>query len=88
MAAAYRYARGETDPPAEIITLGYIDRFGAQAIYGRPLGYGEMRRMIVAENVVKWHKERSVAENWAAWANENHDKAALLAECERLIQNG
>ena len=37
--------------PTEIKAGRLIDRFGAQAVYGRPLGYGEMYRIVLAENV-------------------------------------
>jgi hypothetical protein len=37
--------------PDEIKAGRLIDRFGAQAVYGRPLSYGEMHRILLAENV-------------------------------------
>ncbi len=75
-------------PPPEIITLGYIDRFGAEAVMGRALGYGEIRRMILAENIVRVVRDQAHAENAADWANEHPSDAALLAECIRLANNG
>ena len=69
--------------PEELELLAFIDRFGALAVMGRTLSAGEMRRMMTAENVVKWAAERAKAENWAAWAKEHPHKAALLAEAMR-----
>ena len=37
--------------PNEIKAGRLIERFGAQAVYGRPLGYGEMRRIMLAEHI-------------------------------------
>lgn len=84
---AYAYAeRGGYS--IEIDTLYKIDRFGVGAVMGRNvLYYGEMRRMIVAENIVKSYQSRARAENWAAWVEENTAMANLLAEAENL-QNG
>lgn len=47
--------------PEEIRAGRLIDRFGAQSVYGRPLGYLEMRRITVAENIEricrKWQEK-------------------------------
>lgn len=64
--------------------LAKIDRFGLEAITGRRQFYfGELRRLIIAENIVNAYRGRSRADSWAAWANENPGMAELLAEVER-----
>lgn len=78
MAAAWRFAEYGGEPPDDYKTLGYIDRFGAAAVLGRPLGLGEIRRMVATENVIKWHAERARSENWQAWAKTNPEKQHAL----------
>jgi hypothetical protein len=38
--------------PLELLAGELVDRFGAQAVYGRLMGVGEMRAIHVAENVL------------------------------------
>lgn len=40
--------------------------------------------MIVAENIVNAYKMRQPSTNWATWAMEHRELAALLAEAEKL----
>lgn len=80
MAAAYAYADGGPISN-ELLLLQYSDRFGAQAVIGSPVGAGELKRMIAAENVVSAYQERARAKEkpgWAIWAKENPNKARLL----------
>lgn len=60
-----------------------MDRFGAQAVYGRNLGAGEIRRMITAENTIQAYRDRERAENWAQWAHDNRAAAGLLARAAK-----
>ena len=59
--------------PTEIKAGRLIDRFGAPAVYGRPLGYEEMRRILLAENVEhvcrKW-KDKGAAKYFAEHPDE------------------
>lgn len=64
--------------------LNYIDRFGAQAVLGRPLGAGEIRRMIAADNVIRAYKSRQNSDNWATWAIKNPMYAQTIAEAIKL----
>lgn len=78
MAAAYAYADGGRLSP-EIEALKMIDRFGAQAVYGRPLGIGEMRRLLTAERIVKIYVDRAEFETgYANWGIANPDAARIL----------
>lgn len=77
IAAAYRYAAGEGKMPRELETLRYIDRFGLGVI-GRPPGAGEMRRISIAERVVKAYQDMNKSDNWAAWASAHPNDAKLL----------
>ena len=88
MAAAWRYAEDGEPMPADLVNLSYIDRFGAQAVLGRCLGYGEMRRMIAAENVVKAHGEMKRAGDWTAWAERNPEKWRLLTAAMKAANDG
>ena len=70
---------------AEIDTLTKIDRFGIEAITGRRyFYYGELRRMIVAENIVTAYHSRAQSKNWASWVESNPGLADMLAEAEKL----
>lgn len=55
-----------------------VDRFGAQAVYGRPLGYGEMQSILAAETVVGLHREMKASGNWAEWAAKNQEGSRYL----------
>jgi hypothetical protein len=55
-------------------------------VLGRAIGYGEIQRMITAENIMRAYGERRAAENWAAWAEEHPDDAALLNEAMLLAK--
>jgi hypothetical protein len=71
----------------EIDTLSKIDRFGIEAITGRRQFYfGELRRMIYAENIVTAYRSRAQSQNWASWVNSNPVMADMLAEAEKLCQ--
>ena len=93
MVAAYRYAQEQylDDPPPkpfELTLIGYIDRFGVEAVMGRPvLSAGELRRMYTVENIYNAYNARKASEDWAKWAAENPARAAMLAEVEGLIHN-
>ena len=88
MAAAYAYADGG-QMPAEIRLLREVDRFGAQAVFGRTLGAKEIRRMMIAENIVNAYRARAASENWAAWETDNPQVAALLnAAMKAAIDEG
>lgn len=57
------------------------------AIMARPvLYYGEIRRMMHAENIVRAYSSRAQAENWVAWARANPGLAEILHEAEELCQ--
>lgn len=63
--------------------LAKIDRFGLEAIIGRKqFYYGELRRLITAENIVIAYHSRKRSDNWAAWAEDNKAMARMLAEVE------
>ncbi len=52
------------------------------------LGAGEIRRMVIAENIYKAYKSRENADNWAEWAMKYPDMNRLLEEAMLLVQNG
>jgi hypothetical protein len=65
--------------------LQKIDRFGVEAILGRKqFYYGELRRMILAENIVTAYHARAQSESWAAWAAKNPTLERILNEAEIL----
>jgi len=57
--------------PKELLLLRYSDRFGAEAVFGRTPGAGELKGMILSEMVMNAYQERAASEDWAKWAEEN-----------------
>ena len=91
---ALAWARGELSELPEDIEAGrLIERFGVQAVYGRPLGYGEMRRISIAESIARDYQNRSNyrdkngAENWSEWATRFSEANARLIAAE-IIDSG
>jgi hypothetical protein len=83
---AYKHAdEGHYSP--EIDTLHKIDRFGLEAITGRKqFFYGELRRMIYAENIITAYKSRAQSNDWAKWIKDNPTAAEMLAEAEMIAE--
>ena len=72
----------------EINRLRLIDRFGIEAITGRRQFYaGELRRMVIAENIQTAYQSRARAKNWAAWVKDNPALADLLDEARQLAED-
>ena len=55
---------------------------------GRPLGYGEIRRMNIALQVVGYYRERAASGDWVKWATDNPDAAALINQAAMAVHNG
>ena len=91
IAAAYRYASGgmrKEDMPAEIELINMIDRFGAQAIYGRTLKRSEVRRLMIPERIVNAYQAMSAAEDMDKWIQTHHADWELLDWAAGLERNG
>ncbi len=85
MVEAYDHVSENAPKPYELVLLGYIDRFGAEAVMGRPvLSAGELRRMIMAENICNAFTSRKASENWAQWVRDNPVYSGILAKIEKL----
>lgn len=67
-----------------------MTHYGAQAVYGRTLFVGEMRRMNAAENIVMAYQSRARyrdengSENWVAWAQKYPDLSEILMWAETV----
>jgi hypothetical protein len=91
MVAAYAYADGGGQMPDELILSRTVDKYGAQAVFGRTLSFQEIRSMSLSENVYSAYQERARSENWAQWAEANPGKARLINAAGMLyeeIDNG
>jgi len=51
------------------------------------LYFGEMRRMILAENIYNAYRARKASGNWGEWANANPSMARVLAQIEMINDN-
>lgn len=80
MARAYAYANGDGPLPNEIRIARLVERFGADSIYGRPLGAKEIINIELAEDVILLYEEKSKQANQAEWAN-NHPFENDLLMC-------
>ncbi len=47
-------------------------------MFGRPIGAGEMFRIVTSENIVRAYNARGPREKWAEWARENKEQSTLL----------
>jgi len=61
-----------------MIAAALLDRFGAQALYGRTLGFGEARRILLVAQIIESYRERNSAQNWAGWTAAFPEKSRLL----------
>ena len=84
MTSAYAYAEDGGQIPDELVLVRSVEKYGAQAVYGRPLSFHEIRMMTLADNVVDAYRERARSDNWAKWAQANPGKARLLSEAAML----
>lgn len=85
MSSAYQFAEG--GPATDELILGWsVEKYGAQAVYGRTLSFHEIRMMDLADNIVKAYHERKRSENWAEWAENNRTKSRLLNNAARLAE--
>lgn len=71
----------------ELDLLAKIDRFGIKAILGRDVFYyGELRRLILAENIRDAYRARAKSENWVTWSTSNPIMAKILVDIEKDLQ--
>jgi hypothetical protein len=79
---------GDHVPPPRWIEAGWlVDRFGAPAVYGRPLGYREMHAIMLAESVErvlrKWQDK-----NAGKWFAEHPSDKTLLVWAQDAFKHG
>jgi len=65
-------------------TAHAVNRYGAWAVYGRPLMADEMRLMAMANDLETAYKSRAASESYATWAQKNPGLARLLGDAEAL----
>jgi hypothetical protein len=59
-----------------------------KAVTGRDVfHFGEIRRLIYAENIVNAYESRKRSSNWVEWATSHPQLAQILAEAERLYND-
>ena len=76
--------------PKEAAAIGYIEKFGVQGVYGRPLGYWEIQHMLIVDNIINAYRSREQSDNWADWANKHKIENKILNEAMKLAgaENG
>lgn len=68
----------------ELILIANMNRYGVDAVIGRPLGHHEIICMNTAETIISAYKERFGAKDWVEWGQNNPGKAQILNEAMRL----
>ena len=85
LAAAYAVADGspiEVSP--ELTLLRELNRWGVQAVMGRPLYHHELIKLRAAERVINAYSARANSKNWAEWAQQNKQESDYLNYAMRL----
>ena len=79
-ARVYDYLENGGRKPIELKMVQNVNRFGVEAVFGRPLFLHEIREMIIAENTADAYKSRKASGDWAKWSIENPELADLLSK--------
>lgn len=88
MACALAYAKREPNAYSlEMDALTFLERFGAQALFGGPVPLKFLRRMQTAETIVHAQRAHAAAENGADWAAKNPNAFALLTRALRTLES-
>ena len=82
MAHAYGYMTGRAPKSRELELLDFIDRFGGQAVLGRPIYKKELRVLILAESIRNSYQALQSAGNKAKWAASNKSAFELLEKAK------
>lgn len=86
-AAAYSHADGGPVLSPELEMWQQIQTYGAQAVYGRPMGAGEIRHINKAREVYGLYIDRQNAENWSAWAKQNRYGNRVLTDAMKAARD-
>ena len=79
---------GTDAPQPNVIKAGrLIDRFGAPTVYGRPLGYQEMQRIMLAERVEHVCRKRQ-EKDAAKWFAAHPDELRLFNWAKKAYTDG
>lgn len=86
MAHALNYAEGlSVEIPASLEAGRLIERFGVQAVYGRPILFlNEIRKIQAATDVSNAVHSKARSESVAKWAEANPGPASILADATKF----
>jgi len=70
----------------ELLLLANINKYGVEAVMGRPLYHHEILAMNTAERIVRAYNGRFASGDWAKWAQENKGESALLNEAMQIAR--
>ena len=60
-----------------------VEKYGAQAVFGRPLFLHEMQEINIAEKIYNGYMSRKGHDNLAKWTTEHQDIAEILSGLEK-----
>ena len=77
-------APSETSP--DWILLSNINKYGADAVMGRPLGHDEVLRMNTTEAIISAYNSKFKSKDWAKWAQDNPNDNKILNHAMMLVE--
>lgn len=83
--AVYKHIIDGDRPPIEMVMSGWIEKYGAQSVFGRPLYARELLRMVACANIERIIKDGKQAPNMAVWAKEHPEDAKIFRDVELLV---
>ena len=81
------YAASDGPVPNYTALQSNIDRWGASAVLGGPLGIDDIANISAAEAVVSCYEERQAAENMAEWNKANPEKRYLISQARQAAKD-
>lgn len=78
IAAAYGYGTSGGDTPKEYRIWKYIERYGIQAVYGRPLTMAELVRIDAVRIIIEGCLSLQAAKNKVEWKKHNQDAWSVI----------
>jgi hypothetical protein len=83
MAQSYAYAAGRGLEPIEHRIIRAINKYGAEVVYGRPMGAFEIRILEIVQNIVNGKLSMDSAENLVEWKTKNEYITNLVSIARR-----
>ncbi len=87
MARTWKHVDQGGPTPDELELLRLCDRFGTQAIFGRPFRAREVIAFQTVEAILKGYASRATSTDWVQWATANKELNALLIRAQQSAED-